>query len=316
MFFFEYIDPEFEIKTCQFRFVESFLKNTARDQIIGWHYITDISWIFSRVENWPAPFRILDAGGGNGPLQFLLAEMGHEVTNVDFSLMEPDATLADRYRMSYRVLPGLSASPYLDHMRKNKNAPKLEKILKDLIKTSPPYKFLSRRRYASRHEKFKAMLNRNNGRIGHLDWIRGNLSNMPEIPSGHFDAVVSLSALEHIPIEDLPSTISQIKRVLKPDAEWAITTSGTEKNKTWFHERSRGYCFSREDLGKFFGSRPASSRSPSEILALYRDCAYLREGLPRFYFESDNNGMPWGKWDPQYIPVGIYRTGSGLEPST
>ena len=27
--------------------------------------------------------------------------------------------------------------------------------------------------------------------------------------------------------------------------------------------------------------------------------------LADFYFRSGDNGMPWGNWDPQYMPVGV-----------
>ena len=33
--------------------------------------------------------------------------------------------------------------------------------------------------------------------------------------------------------------------------------------------------------------------------------AELRDNLASFYFRSGDNGMPWGKWDPQYQPVGV-----------
>jgi len=34
-------------------------------------------------------------------------------------------------------------------------------------------------------------------------------------------------------------------------------------------------------------------------------CQELRDHLAEFYFLSGDNGMPWGKWDPQYQPVGV-----------
>jgi hypothetical protein len=56
---------------------------------------------------------------------------------------------------------------------------------------------------------------------------------------------------------------------------------------------------------------PQSTRSNyaqyDRMLAELRDCAELRDNLARFYFQSADNGMPLGKWDPQYIPVGIVK---------
>lgn len=33
----------------------------------------------------------------------------------------------------------------------------------------------------------------------------------------------------------------------------------------------------------------------------------LHKKLAPFYFKSGDNGMPWGKWDPQYQPVGVVK---------
>jgi hypothetical protein len=38
-----------------------------------------------------------------------------------------------------------------------------------------------------------------------------------------------------------------------------------------------------------------------------RACTELRENLASFYFRSGENGMPWGKWDPQYQSVGVLK---------
>ena len=37
----------------------------------------------------------------------------------------------------------------------------------------------------------------------------------------------------------------------------------------------------------------------------------VRDNLARFYFQSGDNGMPWGKWDPQYQSVGVRKIKSG-----
>lgn len=305
MLYHEFIDPVHQIETAQFKFIESFLNKTGRTQQIGWHYITDLSWIISHAEIWPNDFKILDAGGGKGPLQFLLTEMGHHITNIDLSLSKPEmAPYTGRDQMTYRIFPSFRNSNYLDFISREKT---LSSAIKNLIKISFFYKIWSARRYAILQEKWKDQTLLKNTRIGHLNWIKGNLCNMPEIPDNYFDAIVSLSALEHIPTDDLPAALSEINRVLKPGAPWAVTTSATDKPETWFHEPSRGYCFSTKDLEAMFKTSPALLQSATEILKHYLDCTYLKNNLPKVYFESGNNGMPWGKWDPQYISVGIFR---------
>jgi len=111
----ELLDPEILLRGDDFEAVESFLR-TRRHRNIGWHYIVDLAWIHSRARNWTPGFRILDVGGGAGPLQYLLAEMGFDVTNVDLSPPPPAAWIGKRYRASSVVLPSYRASIYLDHV--------------------------------------------------------------------------------------------------------------------------------------------------------------------------------------------------------
>jgi ubiquinone/menaquinone biosynthesis C-methylase UbiE len=93
---------------------------------------------------------------------------------------------------------------------------------------------------------------------------------MPEVLDNTFDAVVSLSAMEHIPYESSQVALNEIKRVLKPFARWSVTTSGTEKAKTWFHEPSQGNCFSSTDLEKIFGAKPARNITKVSKLRLFK----------------------------------------------
>ena len=86
---YEFIDPDIQIASEDFKIIESFLKMTNRTQI-GWHYISDITWVYSHIKHWPRDFKILDAGGGaGGPVQFLMAELGFDITNIDLNLNQP-----------------------------------------------------------------------------------------------------------------------------------------------------------------------------------------------------------------------------------
>ncbi len=98
MYKYNLIDPQEMINTSDFKFIESFLHTTNRSQI-GWHYITDLTWIYSRVKNWPQSIKILDAGGGERAVKILLAELGFDVINIDLCLSEPPYTL----KVSYNI---------------------------------------------------------------------------------------------------------------------------------------------------------------------------------------------------------------------
>jgi ubiquinone/menaquinone biosynthesis C-methylase UbiE len=301
MLTYEFLDPEQQIASEDFQFIESFLKATRRTQL-GWHYITDITWIYSKIKHWPRSWKILDAGGGSGPVQFLMAELGFNVTNIDMALSEPPLAYCDRYQTSFRTLPSFVPTGYIDLLTSPFS---LLKQLKQWVKRSNPYQVWNREKYVSAHDAWRSKMNLLNQPIGQIHWLVGNLCNIPEMPANYFDAIVSLSALEHIPLELLHSAVLEIRRVLKRDAKWAVTTSGTHVSSTWLHKPSQGYCFSVSDLESFFGAVSAYQQKPAQVLDQYIECNYLKDNLAEFYKKSGQYGMPWGKWDPKYIPVGL-----------
>ncbi|MCI5223253.1 MAG: class I SAM-dependent methyltransferase [Candidatus Electrothrix sp. AR4] len=301
-----YLNPEEIIGTPQFEFVMSFLKATGRTQL-GWHYFIDLAWICSQVEKWPRTFRILDAGGGSGPTQFLLAELGFNVTNIDLFLSAPASKIQTRYRMRYSVSENYQETTYVTHLSAIKKRKNSLKKLKRLIGGGKFYQKIVSKKYQKQHDKWRTE-NRIAGEVGQLNWTQGNLCNLPEIATDSFDAVVSLSALEHIPIEQLPQAWKEIQRICTSEAKAAVTTSATEQPTMWFHQASQGWCFSEEDMKKTFHALPAEENLPAEeIIAQYRTCNFLKENIAKFYSKSGDNGMPWGKWDPKYFPVGLFR---------
>lgn len=304
---YEFIDPDLQFNSADFQFVKSFLKMTDRTQI-GWHYITDITWIYSHIKDWSTSFKILDVGGGGGPVQFLMAELGFDVTNIDLNLNEPIFSYQKRYHCTYEVLPSFENTNYNIFLNESDNKEEyLKTAIKNMIKQSMPYKWWEAKRYISKHEQWRRVKKLANTRTGHIKWLKGNLSNIPEVLEHTFDAVVSLSAIEHIPLENLKTAFEEIKRVVKPNARWVVTTSGTEKSETWYHESSEGNCFCSTDIENTFGASPMGEQNPREILQKYQINSYLRENLAKFYFKSGKYGMPWGKWNPKYIPVGIIK---------
>jgi len=301
-----FLDPDEILKTPDFEFVRTFLSDTGRTQI-GWHYVIDLAWIYSQAKNWPTNYRILDAGGGHGPTQFLLAELGFNVSNLDLVLSEPAPRIEKRYRVTFETAASYQDTNYVDHLTGNTMKHRMLKKLRSIANDSSLYQYASAQKYRKVHDRWRT----NNGivnEVGSLAWMRANLCNIPEIASNTYDAVVSLSALEHIPVNLLPQAWAEITRICKPEVKVAITTSATEQESSWFHQPSQGNCFSVSDLETIFGSRQdVSSLSVNDMLEKYRACTYLKDNLADFYNESGENGMPWGKWDPEYCPVGLFQ---------
>lgn len=298
------LDPDEIIDSADFKIVESFLRTTKRADI-GWHYIVDLTWIYSVAKDWPRSYKIIDAGGGGGPAQFMLAELGFQVTNIDLILNVPNYSVARRYGTAHTRLPSYKSSNYVQHLEDRVSMNSLNRNFRELIKSTKLWNKFSAYSYRSRNEAWRAT--QPPQPLGKIDWIQGNLCLMPEVENELFDAVVSLSSLEHIPLNLLPNALNEIGRVLKPKSCMAVTTSATVNNKTWFHEPSQGNCFSSKDLSGLFNAKDQSELPAEVIMEKYEKSTYLHNNLPKFYYKSGNNGMPWGEWKPSYIPVGIWR---------
>lgn len=299
----ELIDPDAMLASPEFGVIQDFVRSTGRTQI-GWHYLTDLIWIYRQALTWPAGARVLDAGGGGGPTQFLLLEMGFDVTNIDLRLPGLRAPYVWRYQAKRFQLASHQPTSYSEHLS-HRLTPSKARVWQRMLGTWP-IRRVRNARYGPTHDGW-----RRRARIvgstapGRLQWIVGNLCDMPEIADASFDAVVSLSAFEHIPIELLDAAVRELSRVLKPEARWAVTTSATERAESWFHEPSKGWCYSIADLGRYFAAANLGTAQPGAMLEQYRRCGYLRRNMAVFYRLSGNNGMPWGIWDPTYVPVGI-----------
>lgn len=303
---FRYLDPEEILESRDFRDVEHFLHETRRRNI-GWHYAVDLTWIYSRARHWTPGLRILDAGGGRGPAQFLLAEMGFDVVNVDLMHRAPDHAFVQRYGTHWTSLASHVATPYAQHISKFGGGPaRFFKRIRNAARESSLLRDSIAATYLRRHDRWRTAQGFSSRPVGRLDWLTGNLGAVPELETGSFDAVVSLSSLEHIPAETISAAIAEIRRLVRAQGHWALTTSGTERAGTWYHAPSQGYCFSNTDLGRLFNARLDGTASAAEILCKYQCSPYLRKNLALHYRLSGKNGMPWGRWNPAYIPVEVF----------
>ena len=54
---------------------------------VGWHYPLDLIWQYKKIMELDLPkgSTILDAGAGDGMMQFILAGQGYNILSVDFS---------------------------------------------------------------------------------------------------------------------------------------------------------------------------------------------------------------------------------------
>jgi len=262
---------------------------------LGWHYLLDLIWIIKYIRKLPQGSVILDAGAGNGLLQFILADMGFRVISADFSERIVPHTCLAQYNILHADSGRKYDNEYIRHLstefqaRHHDNEPEAQPgvSVRDQI----------------------ALCSQ-----GTIIYYRVDICAMEQIADASIDCVVSVSALEHNSQENLSAAVRELERVLKPGSAMLITVSATDK-QDWYHDQSKGWCFTDTTLTQLFSlQRPRSnfdlfSRHFKEL----QSCSHLQRNLDPNYYRSGNNGMPWGKWDPRYQPVGIRKQVAGTE---
>jgi SAM-dependent methyltransferase len=253
----------------------------------GWHYLLDLSWILSQLGNVRGK-RVLDAGAGTGLIQWYLAEQGAEVISVD---RMSRAHLPLRFRQRYRV----------QGMRKQDLAP-IRQVFQNSWKGAGTLQV----KIKNQLKDLSGMVNLHRS-TGKVIIYNQDLRSLADIPDNSIDMVVSVSALEHNPPENLPMVRAELLRVLRPGGALLATLCAAEQ-QDWLHEPSQGWCYTDASLRRQFAlaeDAPSNYERYAELFQALRECAELRSNLARFYYRSGEGGMPWGIWDPKYQPVGV-----------
>ena len=252
----------------------------------GWHYLLDLTWIISRLDI-SKNLQITDAGAGTGILQWYLAEQGASVLSVD---RESRANLPLRFRFRYSV--------------RGKNKEDLEPIYTTILHQVGEQGFLRSLAGTAREIVSVKSGSQNSGKV--MIYNR-DLVDLVDVPSCSQDAVVAVSSLEHNSPRALPEMIKELMRVIKPGGV-LLATLGAARDEDWFHEPSKGWCYTDVTLKRIFNlSEDVSTNYEQfdELFSALHDCGELRDNLASFYSNSGDNGMPWGIWNPEYQTVGV-----------
>jgi SAM-dependent methyltransferase len=256
----------------------------------GWHYLLDLAWIAENLGS-VGDKHLLDAGAGMGLMQWYLIEQG-----------AGDVISADRG--SRHDLPLVMRSRYhVVGLRPGDLGPAWKVLKGNVARASGIGKVV----YLLRGLVALVMIALPKRFSGKVLIYNQDLTSMPEVPDNSLDAVVAVSALEHNTPEGLQKVVAEIMRKLKPGGK-LLATLCAGKDKDWFHEASQGWCYTDNTLRRLFdlsADVPSNYARHDELLNSLRNNAELQDKLARIYFQSGNNGMPWGKWDPQYQPVGV-----------
>lgn len=273
------------------KLADDILQRSSKMMIgLGWHYLLDLIWILKQICEHPKGSVILDAGAGNGLLQFLLADLGYKIVSADFA----PRILSEQIKLHYRVIEVATEKTYSNDYIQHLQSEFKSALSKNEIILSNP-------------SEFKALLK--NNPPGTIFYYRTDICSMNLIQDEIIDCAVSLSALEHNDHEAFYAAINEICRVVKTDGKIVATVSATDKESDWFHTQSKGWCYTEKSLMKMFNlSEPLSNFAQwNDIFGKLKHNRFLQEHLAPSYFASGNNGMPWGVWEPQYQPVGILK---------
>lgn len=274
--------------------IASFRRTAERLGIdLGWHYVLDLAWVAENLGD-PRGRRILDAGAGTGVLQWWLAERGADVVSAD-RLDRRD--LSFRFRARCRVTglrpEDLTASAAMIGLRLSEPGSRLGSRLAGGAR-------------AAAGTLAEAVLPKWPGRVR---LFTGDLADLRALGEASVDAVVSVSALEHNEPDRLGPVVDELMRALKPDGVFLATVAAA-RDEDWYHQPSRGWCFTEATLRKAFrmpAGCPSNFEHFDDLFARLRGCQELRSNLAAWHFRSGDNGMPWGVWDPKYQPVGVFK---------
>jgi SAM-dependent methyltransferase len=269
----------------------------------GWHYLLDIIWTLTQLGAVERK-RIMDAGAGTGVMQWWLAENGAQVISVD---RVSRANLPLRFRNRYDVQglrpddlnsPGLFIMTYNQENSESASRSTVKKLVSQGHYLFEMMQYLSRNFFKGSDKKMSR---------GRVSIYNQNLAHLIDIADDSLDAVLAISALEHNTKDGLKMVARELLRVLKPGGV-LLATLCAARDHDWWHVPSSGWCYTRNSLeGIFqFGEDTPSNYDQYDLLFnQLKNCDDLRDNLAEFYFKSGDNGMPWGKWHPQYQPVGV-----------
>lgn len=224
----------------------------------GWHYDLDFLWILKSLSEAGIDKNstILDAGGGLGPFQYILCSRGYNVVSLDFAKREPPKEAKDlftiivdekdfNYEHDYQEFISLDNKVrYLD---------KILKILKDLNWLNLKWVFYKLKiRLLHTYFSMKAKLTLNKTKFGNLTFRRAAFHDIP-YEDNYFDAVVSVSAIEHADKDLLKQNISEIIRVVGKSGKVFLTTSSSTNDQETFDQQTSGWCFSSDSISKILG---------------------------------------------------------------
>ena len=257
----------------------------------GWHYILDWTWVVNQVRELENKV-ILEAGAGIGLLQWYFARQGAHVISVDRS---------DRKCIPFHLVNLFNVGGLTD-------ADKPLNLINTINIFNGKASFSKRIKSLARGAVGSLLSSNYASTIGSVKLYKQDLENLAHIDDNSVDLVISISALEHNQnINSIKKIASELLRVLKKGGKMIITLPASNQTD-WFFKPAYSWCFTDTTIRDIFALPEATPSNYAQYETFFmeiKSSKYLKSKLSWRYYFSSNSGMPYGKWNPQYIPVGI-----------
>lgn len=281
----------------------------------GWHYDLDHIWIIKELKksNVKPGDTILDAGAGQGILQYLLSSLGYNVISLDFSSrkipkktkgifkINGEGNTEIEYSHDYMKVISYGSESNGGMLQKNNF---FEKLKKFKIRNLPEYTIRTLNIIRSSILCFYQKRFRMNKNFGTIQYIRAPFHDIP-LNSNSIHAVVSVSAIEHSDIELFDQNISEMLRVLIPNAPLLISTSATQEKENIFHNKSSGWCFSLDFLKKHIAPKSIEFDISKTENSLINSKLFFNRLDPYYYKDSEAFCYKKKIKSFPYLPIGL-----------
>ncbi|ABO18043.1 class I SAM-dependent methyltransferase [Prochlorococcus marinus] len=270
----------------------------------GWHYDLDIIWILNKLIEYdikPGGW-ILDAGAGQGLLQFILASRGYNVISYDYS----DRDVLFRAKSIFQITNEKKEIEFKHkYMANIKYAPKNSNInsifsyikrcgLKVFLKNGFDwlvnflifcYEFISKR----------------NKNYGSIVMRRGSFQDLSKF-NFKVDAIVSLSAIEHCDKEQIKECLEQMFRKVSK-GPMLITTSINSLTEDSYENYFCSWTFGKNSLLELFNVSVQEKEIDSVQTEIQKNNLFWNR-LDSYYFQRKDSYFYKNKNVP-YVPIGI-----------
>ena len=274
------------------------------DRPQGWHYDMDMTWILEKLDNLRLKkgSSILDAGAGLGPLQYILAARGYNIISLDFKKRK----IPKEVKKIFKVIDNQSQSFSYNHSYQEFISLNKKNISINIFGYYSINKiiFFIKRKIKSKIYRLIEYYKKKKY-YGSITFVRGAFHQLP-FDNEYFDAVISVSALEHADISLFDENIKQMVRVTKKNSPTMITTSINNLDHDTFDKQTAGYCFSYKTLSQIDEKIIEDTKEYKSIENLIISSKIWNSRLDPYYFL--NKETPFYKKkinNLPYLPIGI-----------